>query len=129
VVDNDSTILGTGRIEYRNKCATVQIARQLRNSLIHSISVVNGDNEATSRMVAIRYSPVTFQIPLHRDRFLPSGICAANLRNPEDSGERLDVEAPLAQDNTVREQITVFVSTVTGVNEAWIDVRPSIFRQ
>jgi hypothetical protein len=39
----------------------------------------------------------------------------------------IDVEAPLAQESKVREQITGVVSTVTGVNEVRINVRPSIF--
>jgi len=39
----------------------------------------------------------------------------------------IDVEAPLAQESKVREQITGVVSTVTGVDEVRINVRPSIF--
>jgi cytidylate kinase len=39
----------------------------------------------------------------------------------------IDVEAPLAQENKVREQITGVASTVTGVAEGRVNFRPSIF--
>jgi hypothetical protein len=39
----------------------------------------------------------------------------------------IDVEAPLAQESKVREQITGVASTVTGVAEVRVNVRPSIF--
>jgi cytidylate kinase len=39
----------------------------------------------------------------------------------------IDVEAPLAQESKTREQIIGMASTVTGVTEVRINVRPSIF--
>jgi len=39
----------------------------------------------------------------------------------------IDVEAPLAQESKVREQIIGVASTVTGVAEVRVNVRPSIF--
>jgi cytidylate kinase len=39
----------------------------------------------------------------------------------------IDVEAPLAYESKVREQITGVASTVTGVAEVRVNVRPSIF--
>jgi cytidylate kinase len=39
----------------------------------------------------------------------------------------IDVEAPLAQENKVREQITAVVSAVTGVEEVRVNVRPTLF--
>jgi hypothetical protein len=39
----------------------------------------------------------------------------------------VDVEAPLAQETKVREQITGLASTVTGVEEVRVNVRPSFF--
>jgi cytidylate kinase len=39
----------------------------------------------------------------------------------------IDVEAPLAQEGKVREQITSIVSTVSGVDKVRINVRPTLF--
>ena len=39
----------------------------------------------------------------------------------------VDVEAPLAQESKIREQIIGVASTVTGVDEVRVNVRPSIF--
>jgi cytidylate kinase len=39
----------------------------------------------------------------------------------------IDVEAPLSQENKVREQVMTIASTVTGVAEVRVNIRPSIF--
>lgn len=39
----------------------------------------------------------------------------------------VDVEAPLAQESKIRHQIAAVASTVTGVSEVRVNVRPSIF--
>ena len=39
----------------------------------------------------------------------------------------IDVEAPLAQENKVREQVMTVASTVTGVDEVRVNVRPTLF--
>ncbi len=39
----------------------------------------------------------------------------------------VDVEAPLSQENKVREQITALASTVTGVDRVRVNIRPTIF--
>ena len=39
----------------------------------------------------------------------------------------IDVEAPLAQESKIRHQITALASTVTGVDEVRVNVRPTLF--
>jgi molybdopterin biosynthesis enzyme len=39
----------------------------------------------------------------------------------------IDVEAPLAQESKVRDNITAIASSVTGVDEVRVNVRPKIF--
>jgi hypothetical protein len=44
-----------------------------------------------------------------------------------DSVVYIDVEAPLAQEKKVRDRITTIASTISGVEEVRVNVRPTLF--
>ena len=74
-------------------------------------------------------SRVTLQNLLLAARVRSAVICewpGASL-SAADGAVFIDVEAPLSQENKVRDQITALASTVTGVDQVRVNVRPTIF--